>query len=68
MLSIYIARNLVASSFYVGRFRGMPHPGGGLQHRLKLVIFAKTIWGDYFGIWTDKFGIDWMIGFNENQS
>ncbi len=27
----------------------------------------KTFWGDYFGMWTDKFGINWMIGFNENQ-
>lgn len=26
----------------------------------------KTFWGDYFGMCTDKFGINWMIGFNEN--
>jgi PhnB protein len=24
-----------------------------------------TFWGDYFGMFTDKFGINWMIGFNE---
>ncbi len=24
-----------------------------------------TFWGDYFGMLTDKFGINWMIGFNE---
>jgi PhnB protein len=23
----------------------------------------KTFWGDYFGMWTDKFGINWMISF-----
>lgn len=27
----------------------------------------KTFWGDYFGMWTDKFGINWMISFNEDQ-
>ncbi|MTI31974.1 VOC family protein [Xanthovirga aplysinae] len=26
----------------------------------------KTFWGDYFGMLTDKFGINWMISFNEN--
>jgi len=26
-----------------------------------------TFWGDYFGSFTDKFGINWMVGFNENQ-
>lgn len=27
----------------------------------------KTFWGDYFGMWADKFGINWMMSFNENQ-
>ena len=27
----------------------------------------KTFWGDYFGMFTDKFGIQWMVSFNENQ-
>ena len=26
---------------------------------------ASTFWGDYFGMFTDKFGINWMVGFNE---
>jgi PhnB protein len=26
-----------------------------------------TFWGDYFGMCTDKFGIHWMVGFNEEQ-
>lgn len=26
----------------------------------------KTFWGDYFGMWTDKFGIAWMMSYNEN--
>ncbi|WP_057940365.1 VOC family protein [Algoriphagus resistens] len=28
----------------------------------------NTFWGDYFGMLTDKFGINWMIGFNEAAS
>ena len=28
---------------------------------------GQTFWGDYFGMCTDKFGINWMISFNENQ-
>jgi PhnB protein len=27
----------------------------------------QTFWGDYFGMWQDKFGINWMVSFNENQ-
>lgn len=27
----------------------------------------QTFWGDYFGMWTDKFGINWMMSWNENQ-
>lgn len=26
----------------------------------------KTFWGDYFGMWTDRFGINWMMSFNEH--
>jgi PhnB protein len=28
---------------------------------------ASTFWGDYFGMWTDKFGINWMMSFNEQK-
>ena len=28
----------------------------------------KTFWGDYFGMLTDKFGINWMMSFNENDN
>jgi PhnB protein len=28
----------------------------------------NTFWGDYFGMFTDKFGINWMISYNENQN
>ncbi len=26
-----------------------------------------TFWGDYFGMFTDKFGVNWMMSFNEKQ-
>lgn len=26
----------------------------------------KTFWGAYFGMFTDKFGIQWMVNFDEN--
>lgn len=29
---------------------------------------SATFWGDYFGMWTDKFGINWMMSFNENPT
>ena len=25
----------------------------------------STFWGDYFGMFSDKFGINWMVSFNE---
>jgi PhnB protein len=27
---------------------------------------ASTFWGDYFGMLIDKFGINWMMSWNEN--
>lgn len=26
-----------------------------------------TFWGDYFGMFTDKFGINWMVSFNAEK-
>lgn len=28
---------------------------------------SKTFWGAYFGMFTDKFGINWMVNFDENE-
>src|SRR5688500_3551110 len=28
----------------------------------------KTFWGSYFGMFSDKFGIQWMISYNEQRS
>ena len=28
----------------------------------------STFWGDYFGMFTDKFGINWMISFAETKA
>jgi len=29
---------------------------------------SKTFWGDYFGMLTDRFGVNWMMSFNEGHS
>ena len=29
---------------------------------------SNTFWGDYFGMLTDKFGVNWMMSFNDKQS
>lgn len=29
---------------------------------------GDTFWGDYFGMLTDKFGINWMMSYNKNQN
>ena len=28
----------------------------------------NTFWGDYFGMFVDKFGINWMVSYNSNTS
>jgi PhnB protein len=28
---------------------------------------ATTFWGDYFGMFADKFGVNWMVSFNDGQ-
>jgi PhnB protein len=28
----------------------------------------QTFWGDYFGMCTDRFGINWMVSFNEQYA
>ena len=32
----------------------------------KIMPMDKTFWGAYFGMLTDKFGIQWMVNFDEN--
>jgi|SRR6186997_573182 PhnB protein len=29
---------------------------------------AKTFWGAFFGMFTDKFGINWMVNYDYNQA
>jgi PhnB protein len=42
---------------------------GGLSEGGQVTMaMDKTFWGDYFGMFTDKFGIAWMVSFNENQT
>jgi PhnB protein len=32
-----------------------------------MVPLSKQFWGAYFGMCTDKFGVQWMVSFDENQ-
>ena len=48
---------------YIGRFSDMPvqdgcDPGGQVTMPME-----NTFWGDYFGMFTDKFGVNWMVSF-----
>ncbi len=27
----------------------------------------NTFWGDYFGMFTDQFGVNWMVSYNEQE-
>jgi len=38
--------------------------GGGMV----TMPMNQTFWGDYFGMFTDKFGINWMMSFNAGQN
>ncbi|MFC5408665.1 VOC family protein [Larkinella bovis] len=43
------------------------HLFGGLSEGgLPTMPMSKTFWGAYFGMVTDKFGIQWMISYDEN--
>jgi PhnB protein len=38
----------------------------GLSARGQVTMpMEKTFWGSYFGMFTDKFGINWMVSFDE---
>jgi PhnB protein len=32
-----------------------------------IMPMGKTFWGDYFGMFTDKFSVNWMISFSQNS-
>ncbi len=31
------------------------------------MLMNDTFWGSYYGLFTDKFGINWMVNFSENS-
>ena len=40
----------------------------GLSSEGKITMpLQDTFWGAYFGMFTDKFGINWMVNFDEEQ-
>jgi len=41
----------------------------GLSHSGHITMpMGDTFWGDYFGMCTDKFGINWMVSYNAEQN
>ncbi len=41
---------------------------GGLSAGGHIIMpMANTFWGAYFGMFADKFGINWMVNFDERQ-
>lgn len=41
---------------------------GGLSEGGKVEMpLADAFWGDYFGMLQDRFGIQWMVSYNENS-
>lgn len=43
-------------------FKGLSEGG------LVTMPLGNTFWGDYFGMCTDKFGINWMVSFNDRSN
>ena len=41
--------------------------GGLSEGGIITMPMEKTFWGDYFGMCTDKFGVNWMISFPTEQ-
>jgi len=42
---------------------------GGLSNDGKVEMpLADAFWGDYFGMLQDKFGVRWMVSYNEKYS
>ena len=40
----------------------------GLSNGGKVTMpLADTFWGDYFGMWEDKFGVNWMMSYNDGS-
>lgn len=41
----------------------------GLSKGGKVIVALETaFWGDYFGMFTDRFGINWMVSFTPDQN
>jgi len=40
----------------------------GLSEGGKVIVpMEEAFWGDYFGMFTDKFSINWMVSYTKNQ-
>ncbi len=66
--SSFVLGNNFSISITADSKKETDHLFAGLSAGGKITMpLADTFWGDYFGMFTDKFGINWMISFNEAQ-
>jgi PhnB protein len=64
-----IVGNNISVSFTADSREHADHCFNGLSDGGQVTMpMADMFWGDYFGMCTDKFGINWMIGFNAQQA
>lgn len=69
----YASKNVVGNnislSITADSKENADHLFNGLsQEGVVTMPLASTFWGEYFGMVTDQFGINWMIGFKEEQA
>jgi PhnB protein len=57
----YISINAASEAEATKLFKGLSASGQ------VTVPLEKAFWGDYFGMCTDKFGIQWMVNYDYNQ-
>jgi len=59
--NVYISINAESEAEAAKLFKGLS-AGGQVTMPLE-----KAFWGAYFGMFTDKFGIQWMVNYDYNQ-
>jgi len=65
--SILVGNN-ISISINTDSKENADHFFNGLSNGGKVGMpMGDTFWGDYFGMFTDKFGINWMVSYSTNQ-
>lgn len=64
--SNFKAGNNFAVSVSAGSHEEADRLFGGLSAGGQVTMpMADTFWGSYFGMFTDKFGVNWMVGYDD---